>query len=241
MTQKNLAILAFGAHPDDVELSAGGTLAKHIAQNHLCGIVDLTRGELGTRGNAENRHAEAAESARILGVSMRENLDLGDGFFDESRESLLAVIRVIRQHKPQVVLANAISDRHPDHARAASLVSRACFLSGLNKIEILHEGVLLPAHRPQSIYHYIQDYNTTAHLIVDISAHFDIKMKAVMAFNSQFYDPTSTEPETPISTPLFLEFLRGRAVEFGRIIGCQFGEGFTCERAPGTHSFIELL
>jgi len=179
-----LKILAFAAHPDDVELAASGTLMKHINMGHACGIIDLTRGELGTRGSAELRDQEAASSAKIMGLTVRDNLNLGDGFFEENEETLLKVIAEIRKYKPQIVLANAISDRHPDHGRAASLVSRACFLSGLPKIVCDHDGENLAAHRPKTIYNYIQDRNIGPNLIVDISDEYQQKMAAIIRVNS---------------------------------------------------------
>lgn len=237
MSSPQLHILAFAAHPDDVELAASGTLIKHIQMGYQCGIVDLTRGELGTRGNSEFREAEANESTKIMGLSARENLDLGDGFFEINEESLLAVITQIRKYRPSIVLANAETDRHPDHGRAAALVSRACFLSGLPKI--VTEGH--PAHRPQAVYHYIQDRFQKPNLIVDISDVFEQKMQAIKAFKTQFYDPNSTEPNTPISGKDFMEFLSARATEYGRTIGTKYGEGFTTERTLGTNSLIHLL
>jgi bacillithiol biosynthesis deacetylase BshB1 len=237
MSFPQLHILAFAAHPDDVELAASGTLIKHIQMGYQCGIVDLTRGELGTRGNSESRDAEAKESTKIMGLSARENLNLGDGFFEINEESLLAVITQIRKFRPSIVLANAETDRHPDHGRAAALVSRACFLSGLPKI--VTEGH--SAHRPQSLYHYIQDRFQKPDLIVDISDVFEQKMQAIKAFKTQFYDPNSTEPNTPISGKDFMEFLSARATEYGRTIGTKYGEGFTTERTIGTNSLIHLL
>jgi bacillithiol biosynthesis deacetylase BshB1 len=187
------------------------------------------------------RDQEAAESAKIMGLAVRDNLNLGDGFFEENEETLLKVIAEIRKYKPQIVLANAISDRHPDHGRAASLVSRACFLSGLPKIVCDHDGENLAAHRPKTIYNYIQDRNIGPHLIVDISDEYEQKMAAIMAFRSQFYDPNSQEPQTPISGQDFLSFLDARAQEYGRLIGCKYGEGFTTERCIGTSNLLDIL
>ncbi len=237
MSTPHLHILAFAAHPDDVELAASGTLIKHIQLGYACGIVDLTRGELGTRGNANSRDAEAIESSKIMGLAVRENLDLGDGLFEINETTLMAVVTQIRKHKPSIVLANAESDRHPDHGRASALVSRACFLAGLPKIITGN----LPAHRPKAVYHYIQDRFLRPDLIVDISDVFEQKMNAIMAFKTQFYDPNSAEPETPISSKEFLSFLSARSIEFGRTIGTQYGEGFTTERTLGINSLIELL
>ncbi len=237
MTNQPLNILAFAAHPDDVELAASGTLIQHIAQGHRCGIIDLTRGELGSRGSAEDRDNEASASSKILGLSARENLNLGDGFFEINDATLMAVIKMIRKYQPQIVLANAVSDRHPDHGRAAELVSRACFLSGLPKI--ITENQM--AHRPKAIYHYIQDRGMKADVIVDITSVYEQKMQAIKAFKTQFYDPNSNEPETPISSKEFLDFIEARALEYGRVIGTKYGEGFTTERTLGTNSLIPLL
>lgn len=241
MSYPKLSILAFAAHPDDVELAAAGTLLKHIKQGHACGIIDLTRGELGSRGTASHRDLEAAESSKIMGLTIRENLDLGDGFFEINETTLSWIIQKIRQYRPEVILANATNDRHPDHGRAASLVSRACFLAGLPKIPTILNGETLAPYRPKTVYHYIQDYYIGPHIIVDISDEFDQKMMAVRAFKTQFYDPNSNEPETPISGIDFMHFLKARASEFGRIIGTKYGEGFTTERTPGTQSLIDIL
>lgn len=237
MSETNLHLLAFAAHPDDVELAASGTIISHIQQGYRCGVIDLTRGELGTRGNAESRKTEAAASSKIMGLSVRDNLDLGDGFFEINQTTLMAVVTQIRKYKPSIVLANAVSDRHPDHGRAAALVSRACFLAGLPKIET---GTY-PAHRPKAVYHYIQDRFIKPDVIVDITAVFEQKMTAIKAFKTQFYDPNSTEPETPISSKEFMEFLEARSLEYGRTIGTKYGEGFTTERTLGTQSLTALL
>lgn len=237
MSETNLHLLAFAAHPDDVELAASGTIISHIQQGYRCGVIDLTRGELGTRGNAESREAEAAASTNIMGLSVRDNLDLGDGFFEINQTTLMAVVTQIRKYKPSIVLANAVSDRHPDHGRAAALVSRACFLAGLPKIET---GTY-PAHRPKAVYHYIQDRFIKPDVIVDITAVFEQKMTAIKAFKTQFYDPNSAEPETPISSKEFMEFLEARSLEYGRTIGTKYGEGFTTERTLGTQSLTALL
>jgi bacillithiol biosynthesis deacetylase BshB1 len=237
MSISKLDLLAFAAHPDDVELAASGTLVKHIRAGHACGVIDLTRGELGTRGTAETRYLEATHSSEILGLTLRQNLQLADGFFEVNEPNLLAVVTAIRKYKPQVVLANAINDRHPDHGRAAELVSRACFLAGLPKIVTGN----LQAHRPTAVYHYIQDQYIKPDVIVDITNEFDTKMKAILAFKTQFYDPNSIEPNTPISGEDFLEFLKARAIEYGRTIGSKYGEGFTTERTLGTNSLTDLL
>ncbi|MBM3437802.1 MAG: bacillithiol biosynthesis deacetylase BshB1 [Bacteroidetes bacterium] len=237
MSETNLHLLAFAAHPDDVELAASGTIISHIQQGYRCGVIDLTRGELGTRGNIESREAEAAASTKIMGLSVRDNLDLGDGFFEINQTTLMAVVTQIRKYKPSIVLANAVSDRHPDHGRAAALVSRACFLAGLPKIET---GTY-QAHRPKAVYHYIQDRFIKPDVIVDITAVFEQKMTAIKAFKTQFYDPNSAEPETPISSKEFMEFLEARSLEYGRTIGTKYGEGFTTERTLGTQTLTTLL
>lgn len=220
-------ILFIAAHPDDVELCCAGTVFKHIAEGATVGIVDLTAGELGTRGNAEIRANEAKEAARIMGVSFRENLGLRDGFFDLSESNKLPVIRAIRKHQPEIIITNAIRDRHPDHGRAAQLVAEASFLSGLTKIEMEQDGHVLRAWRPRQVYHMIQDRYISPEICVDISDYIDQKINAVMAFESQFYNPLSEEPHTPISGLDFMEFLKARAREMGRLIGVEYAEGYT--------------
>lgn len=234
-------ILAFAAHPDDIELSCGGTIVKQATQGDKIAIVDLTAGELGTRGTAAIRATEAKKSAKILGVVERENLGLPDGFFDLSEKNKLAVVKMIRKYKPTIVLANSVTDRHPDHARAAQLVSEACFLAGLVKIETSLGGKKQEAHRPDVVYHYIQDHYIKPDVIVDITGYFDIKMDAIKAFKSQFYDPNSKEPSTPISSPEFIKFLEARSREYGRLIKTEYGEGFTVERPAGVENLNDLI
>jgi bacillithiol biosynthesis deacetylase BshB1 len=236
-----LDILAFAAHPDDVELAASGTLYKHIKQGKKAGIVDLTRGELGTRGSAEIRDQEAEASAKILGLSARHNLDLGDGFFEINQNTLKAIIRVIRLYQPEIILCNSVSDRHPDHGRGGDLVSRAAFLAGLRKIETIHEGEVQAAFRPKAIYRYIQDRWIEPDVIVDITDEMDTKMASIKAFSSQFYDPNSSEPVTPISTADFLSFLDARSRQYGRLINTTYGEGFNVERPIGVEDLTQLL
>lgn len=237
-----LDILVLAAHPDDAEISCGGTVAKHVSQGYKVGIVDLTRGELGTRGTPEIRAEEAKEGARILGVTVRENLGLMDGFFQNDRESQLAIIHAIRKFRPDVVLANAITDRHIDHGKGASLGYDACFLSGLVKIETFNEnGQKQAPWRPSSVYHYIQSHYIKPDFIVDISGFMDVKMNAVKAFKTQFFDPESKEPETYISSPRFLKMLEARAIEFGHAIGREFGEGFTVRQAPGVETLYDIF
>jgi len=234
-------ILAIAAHPDDAELAASGTLLAHKALGYSIAIVDLTRGELGTRGSADLRDLEALKSAQILGLTERMNLALQDGFFESDQASLLKLIAAIRYLKPTIVLANAVHDRHPDHGRSGSFISRACFLAGLPKVETEYLGQIQVAHRPKSVFHYIQDRYITPDFVVDITPHFETKMAAIQAFGSQFYNPENTEPMTPISSAEFLQFLDGRARDMGRLIGVTYGEGFTVERPPGVSNMMDLV
>jgi bacillithiol biosynthesis deacetylase BshB1 len=236
-----LDILAFAAHPDDIELAAGGTLLAHIALGKKVGIVDLTKGELGTRGNAELRLKEAAASAAIMGITIRENLGFRDGFFIKDEHHLLKAIEMIRKYQPDIVLCNSELDRHTDHAKAGDLIHEACFLSGLRKIETIHKGQTQEAWRPKAVYHYIQDYWTKPDIIVDITPYFKTKLKCIKAFSSQFYDPNSSEPESAITGKDFFDFLEGRALQFGRLIGAQYGEGFTVKRPMGATDLTHLL
>lgn len=225
-----LDILAFGAHPDDVELGCGGTLAKAIAAGKKVGIIDLTRGELGTRGTAEIRDAEAIAAAKILGIHFRENLNMRDGFFENNEENQLQIIAIIRKYKPEIVICNAIEDRHIDHAKGSKLVADACFLSGLTKIETHFENQKQAAWRPKNVYHYIQWNSLKPDFVVDISGYNDQRLEAIKAYKSQFYDPISKEPQTPIATKTFLESLNFRVQDFGRLVGVDFAEGFTSDR-----------
>lgn len=234
-------ILAFGAHPDDVELGCGGTVAKLISEGKTCVIVDLTRGELGTRGSDKIRHEEAAAAAKILGVSARENLGLKDGFLINSEEYQLSIVKMIRKYRPEIVLANAIDDRHPDHAKAAKLVSDACFLSGLRKIETNVDGENQDVWRPKQIFHYIQWKDIKPEFVIDISEHLDKKLEACMAFKTQFYDPKSTEPETPITSKDFYESLTYRAQDLGRLSGVTYAEGFTSEKLMALKNFDGIV
>jgi N-acetylglucosamine malate deacetylase 1 len=235
-----LDILAFAAHPDDVELAASGTLLQHIALGKKVGIIDLTEGELGTRGSADLRKIEATNSSKILGISIRENLNIGDGFFEINESSLLKVVEMIRKYQPKVVLCNAISDRHPDHGRGGDLVTRATFLSGLPKVATTHNGINQEAFRPQTVLRYIQDNWVQPDVIIDITPYFEIKMKSILAFSSQFYNPESNEPQTAISSKDFLEYLRGRAIQFGRLINTTYGEGFTVVRPIGIEDLTTI-
>ena len=235
-----LDILAFGAHPDDVELGCGATLAKEISKGKRVGIVDLTRGELGTRGTAEIRDQEAQNAAEILGVDVRRNLNFADGFFINDRNHQLALIELIRLYQPDVVFCNAIKDRHIDHAKGSSLVSDACFLSGLIKIETKKDGKLQQPWRPKVVYHYIQWQSLIPDFVVDVSSHFDKKIEAVLAYKSQFYDANSAEPETPISSKNFIDSVSYRAQDLGRLTGVSYAEGFNVERLIVVDSVFDL-
>lgn len=233
-------ILVIAAHPDDAEISCGGTIAKHISLGYKVGIVDLTRGELGTRGTAEIRDKEAAEAAAILNVAVRENLELRDGFFRNTEEEQTKVIRAIRKYQPEIILANAIQDRHPDHGKAAALIYDACFLSGLPKVETSDQGKPQQAWRPKAIYHFIQSEYIKPDFVVDVSAFWDKKMEALKAFKSQFYDPSSKEPETFISNPGFMKLIETRGHELGYTIGAKYGEGFTVRKLLGVDNLFQL-
>lgn len=238
-----LDILVFGAHPDDAELGAGATIAKEVANGKKVGIVDLTRGELGTRGTAEIRDKEAAKAAEILGVAIRENLEFSDGFFINDREHQLEVIKMIRKYRPDTVLCNAIDDRHIDHSKGSKLVSDACFLSGLIKIDTKFSGedTWQEAWRPKLVHHYIQWKNLEPDFVVDVSEYIDIKEKAIKAYASQFYDPNSDEPETPISSKNFTDSVIYRARDLGRMVGVAYGEGFTTERFVAVKNLDSLI
>jgi N-acetylglucosamine malate deacetylase 1 len=235
-----LDLLVLAAHPDDAELGAGGTIAKHVALGYKVGIVDFTRGELGTRGTPETRKQEASESAKILGVKVRDNLELKDGFFQNDMQSQLKVITAIRKYQPDIVLANAVTDRHVDHGKGASLSYDACFLSGLAKIETTDESGKQSPWRPRVVYHYIQSLLVVPDFIVDVSAHWDTKMNSIKAFKTQFFDPGSSEPETYISKPGFLKMIESRGIEFGHAVGATYGEGFTLRRYPGVDDLFHL-
>ncbi len=236
-----LDILAIGVHPDDIELSCSGTLLKHIDLGYSAGILDLTKGQLGTRGTPELRLEEAARSAKILGVSVRENLGMEDGFFVNDFNHQKPIIEIIRKYRPEIVLANAISDRHPDHGKAAKLIADACFYSGLRKIETSVNGKRQDTWRPKAVYHYIQDYYLSPDFVVDITPYFSRKKEAILAFSSQFYNPeNTTEPETPISSKDFFDFVEARARNFGRIIHATYGEGFTTNRAVGIDDLLRI-
>ncbi|HEA31172.1 MAG TPA: bacillithiol biosynthesis deacetylase BshB1 [Leeuwenhoekiella sp.] len=236
-----LDILAIGAHPDDVELSCAATLAKEVANGKKVGVLDLTRGELGTRGSAELRDEEAAEAAKILGLSVRENLRLADGFFRNDRETQLKIIEVLRKYQPDIVFCNAINDRHIDHGRGSTVVSHACFLSGLMKIETQTDGEKQEKWRPKHVYHYIQWENITPDFVVDVTGFMEKKKTAVLAYKSQFFDEKNQEWNTPISSMNFKESVDYRARDLGRLIGTEYGEGFTAERFPAVDSIFDLI
>lgn len=235
-----LDILVFGAHPDDAELGAGATIAKEVSKGKKVGIVDLTRGELGTRGTAETRKEEAAHAAKILGVSVRHNMGFADGFFVNDKSHQLAIIEIIRLYQPDMVLCNAIADRHIDHGKGSKLVSEACFLSGLVKIETQYQGVGQKAWRPKWVYHYIQWNSLKPDFAVDVSKFIDIKMQAVMAYKTQFYSEDSKEPETPISSKNFADSIKYRARDLGRLVGVDYAEGFTVERYIAVNSLFDI-
>ena len=235
-----LDILAFGAHPDDVELGCAGTILKEISLGKKVGIVDLTRGELGTRGSAEIRDQEANAAAKILGVVARENLEMRDGFFVNDEKHQLEIIRMLRKYQPEIVLCNAIYDRHIDHGKGSKLVSDACFLSGLMKIETELDGEQQKAWRPKLVYHYIQWKNIEPDFVVDITGFTDKKIESILAYSSQFYDPKSKEPESPISSKNFLESLNYRSRDLGRLAGVEHAEGFTVERYLAVNSLADL-
>ena len=234
-------VLAFGVHPDDVELSCSGVLLVEKMNGKTTGIIDLTEGELGTRGTAETRKQEAADSAAILGVDTRENLKLADGFFKNDPESQLKIISTIRKYKPEIIICNAPEDRHPDHGRSAGLVSDAAFLSGLQKIETTDAGMAQEAWRPKYVLHYIQDRYLTPDFVVDISAVFEKKLEAIRAFKTQFHNPDVDGPQTYISTPGFLESVIYRYKMFGKMIGVEYAEGFISDKTIGLRNFDALI
>jgi bacillithiol biosynthesis deacetylase BshB1 len=235
-----LDILAFGAHPDDVELGAGGTVAKEVSLGRKVGIIDLTRGELGTRGTADLRDQEAIDSSQILGIDMRVNMGFRDGFFVDDESHQLELVKWIRRYQPEIVICNAVEDRHPDHSKGSNLVSRACFLAGLSKVTTSWEGESQSAWRPKAVYHYIQDRYIKPDFVVDISDFMQVKMQCVKAFKSQFFNPDSNEPVTAISSKDFMDFLYGRANEMGRQINASYGEGFVVERFIGIDSLMDI-
>lgn len=236
-----LDILAFGAHPDDVELGCGATIAKEVSLGKKVGIVDLTKGELGTRGTAEIRDREAKAAADILGVTIRENLGFADGFFKNDEAHQLEIIKLIRKYQPEVVLCNAIEDRHIDHGKGSKLVSDACFLSGLLKIETTLNGLIQNKWRPKQVYHYIQWKNLEPDLVVDVTGFIEKKREAVLAYKSQFFNPKSDEPETPITSKNFTDSITYRSRDLGRLIGVEYAEGYTSERYVAVENLDKLI
>ncbi|MBL7938712.1 MAG: bacillithiol biosynthesis deacetylase BshB1 [Flavobacteriales bacterium] len=233
-------ILCVTAHPDDVEISMAGTVLHHLALGHSVGLVELTAGELGTRGTPEVRKQEADAALKVLGAAFRYQLGLADGFFRPDRESLERVIVALRRHRPKVVLTNAVRDRHPDHGRAAAMVAEACFLSGLRRVPTSDAGVQQEAWRPATVLHAVQDRWIDPDLIFDITPHWQRKMESLLCFKSQFHDPASTEPTSPIANPDYLPFLEARAREMGRLLGVTYGEGFTTARPIGVGDVLDL-
>jgi bacillithiol biosynthesis deacetylase BshB1 len=234
-------ILAVGVHPDDVELGCSGTILKHVKAGQTVGVLDLTVGELGTRGSGELRVKEAATASKILGLIWRKQLDFKDGFFKNDETHQRKIIEIIRLLRPNVVLCNAVKDRHPDHARAAHLVSDSCFYSGLSKVETFLDGAPQQAFRPKAVYHYIQDHYIHPDFVIDVSDFHEGKHRSIMAYSSQFYSASSSEPQTPISTPEFLESLDSKMSIWGRAIGVRYAEGFTVDRYPGVSLLSDLL
>ena len=230
-----LDILVFGAHPDDVELGCGGTVIKEVKAGKKVGIIDLTRGELGTRGTAETRTAETKLATEIMGVAIRENMNFKDGFFKDDEGHKLALIEKIRKYQPEIVITNAVSDRHPDHGRGSEITVDACFLSGLEKIETSQK-----VWRPRAIYHYIQFNNLTPDVVVDISEEMGEKLNAVKAYSTQFFNPESNESETIISSMGFLDSVSYRAKDLGRQANCEYAEGFLAHQIPRVDSLLDI-
>ena len=235
-----LDILAFGAHPDDIELGAGGTIAKAVEEGKKVGVIDLTKGELGTRGTVESRKTEAANAAKILGLSARENLGFADGFFINDKKHQLEIIKMLRKYQPNIVLCNAVDDRHIDHGKGSKLVSDACFLSGLIRIKTELDGMNQVQWRPKHVYHYIQWKNLEPDFVVDISDFMEIKQKAVDAYQTQFFNIKSDEPETPITSKTFIDSINYRAKDLGRLVGVDYAEGFTVERYITVDSLFDI-
>ncbi|QDH80508.1 bacillithiol biosynthesis deacetylase BshB1 [Echinicola soli] len=235
-----LDILAIAAHPDDAELSCSGTIAAHIKAGYKVGVLDLTKGEMGTRGTPEIRLEESAKAAELLELSARENLGFRDAFFKDDEAHHLEVVKIIRKYQPDIVLANAISDRHPDHGKGGSLATNACFISGLRKVETSLDGLDQQAWRPQYVYHYIQNNYIKPDFVFDITGFWDDKLASIKAFKSQFYDPTNDEPESFISSKEYFDFVEARAREFGHMINVKYGEGYTVEKMIGVTNLFDL-
>ena len=235
-----LDILVFAVHPDDAELGCSGTILKHMAAGRKVGIIDFTRGELGTRGTVETRDQESADATKILGLHVRENLEMRDGFFKNDEEHQLKIIQIIRKYTPEMVLSNALHDRHPDHGRASDLVYDALFLSGLAKVTTISEGVEQAAFRPRLLLQYIQDRYIKPDILIDISDFWDKKLECIHAFKTQFSNPDNDEQETYISSPEFLRSIEARSREFGKSIGAVHAEGFTSRKLLGVDDLFEL-
>ncbi len=241
MIQK-VDILAIGVHPDDIELSASGTLLRHISQGKTVGLVDMTRGELGTRGSAELRDKESAASAQMMGAKFRVNLRMADGFFTTSKENLIKIIEVIRAARPEVILLNAKDDRHPDHGRSAKLQADACFYSGLMKIETFDsEGNSQERWRPRAFYHYVQDKDLVPDFTVDISEYLDKKIELIKCFKSQFHDPNSDAPDTPLTGHDFFDIVKSKNKTWGRPANVAYAEGFQVGRIPTVKDLFSLF
>lgn len=238
---EKLDILAFGVHPDDVELGCSGTILASVAGGKKVGIIDLTRGELGTRGTRETRREEASEAAKVLRASVRENLEMADGFFLNDEKHQRKVIEVIRKYRPEIILCNAIEDRHPDHGRSAQLVEDAAFLAGLRKIETFAEGELQEAWRPKYVFHYLQDRFLQPDFVFDISNFFDQKLESILCYKTQFFNPDLDEPQTYISSPAFLEGIKARSMMLGKRIGVQHAEGYITKKMIGVNSFNSFI
>lgn len=236
-----LDILCFGVHPDDVELGCSGTILGAIAEGKKVGIIDLTQGELGTRGTAETRKTEAADAAQILGVHVRENLKMADGFFQNDEKHQRKVIEVLRKYRPEIVLCNAIEDRHPDHGRSAQLVEDAAFLSGLRKIETSVDGKIQEAWRPKYVFHYLQDRFLQPDFVFDISDYFEKKLQSVLCYKTQFFNPALDEPQTYISSSAFFESIKARSMMLGKRIGVQYAEGYITKKMIGVSSFNSFI
>lgn len=236
-----LDILALAAHPDDVELCCSGTLINQSRAGNKVGVVDFTKGEMGTRGTPEIRMEEAEKASEIMGLIVRENLGFNDALFPDDQDHLMQVIEVIRKYQPEVLLINAVDDRHPDHPKSHNLSKKASFLSGLKNIKTTYDGVEQEAWRPKVVYSYIQGWFQTPDFVVDVSGSWDKKMEAINAYKSQFYDPDSDDPETWLSSPEFFDLIKGRAVEFGQAIGAKYGEGFQTLRWPGVKNLLDLM
>ncbi len=242
MDNLTLDILVFAAHPDDAELSCSGTIMSHLDRGYRVGVVDLTRGELGTRGSADLRDKESMEASKIMGLDVRENLALPDGFFKNNNKNRMKVIRMIRKYRPKIILANAPSDRHPDHGRASKLVEVASFLSGLPKIETSLEGKKQSAHRPDQLFFYIQNSYLEPDFVVDISDYWDRKQAAISAFASQFFEKENDhEGSTFLTDPMFMEFIKSRAIEYGKSIGVKYAEGYIKSRRLGLKNLFDLV